>query len=90
MAESFGKRLWLENGRVQVWAVHGDFSKIFKLVAFHVLEIMKICSLARISLLCGAAGGIWNCHMACRDATSNIVVAKTICAGQIVGHFGRL
>ena len=89
MAGSFGKRLWLENGRVQVWAVHGDFSKIFKLVAFHVLEIIKICSLARISLLCGAAGGICIYHMACRDTTSNSVVARTICTGQIVGPLGR-
>ncbi len=44
----------------------------------------KISSLARISLLCGAAVGIWKCHMACRDTTSNIVVARAICAGQIV------
>ena len=41
MAERSGKRLWLENGRVQNWAVHGDFSKILKLVALHVLKIIK-------------------------------------------------
>ena len=41
MAEGSGKRLWSENGRVQVWAVHGNFSKILKLVALHVLKIIK-------------------------------------------------
>ena len=46
-------------------------------------------SLARISLLCGAAVGILNCHMACGDTTSNSVVAKAICAGQIVWPLGR-
>ena len=41
MAERSGKRLWSENGRVQVWVVHGGFPKILKLVAFHVLKIIK-------------------------------------------------
>ena len=44
----------------------------------------KICSLARISLPCGAAVGIWNCHMACKDIASNILVARPIGVGQIV------
>ena len=49
----------------------------------------EIFSLARISLFCGVAVGNWNSHMACRDTTSNSVVARTICAGQIVGPLGR-
>ena len=41
MAEGSEKRRWLENGCVQVWVVHDRFSRILKLVALHVLKIMK-------------------------------------------------